>query len=149
MTDDFFPPANDAAIARIDDWRDRSSVLQWLAFSASIDDDGLLYRLSFAEHHIGNPAIRAIHGGVVSSFLQVCALAEIRGRGGPTITAKPVSVHCDFLRPAKGEDLLGRAVVIQRGTRLVFLELTGFQSDAGKPVAKANVAIRLHTDDTA
>ncbi|MEM9234484.1 MAG: PaaI family thioesterase [Pseudomonadota bacterium] len=143
MTDDFFPVANQDAADRINAWVAKSNMLQWLDFAASLKEDRLRYRLGFAERHIGNEFIRALHGGVVSSFLQVCAKAEILGRMKEPSALKTVSVHCDFLRPARDMDMQAEARIIQRGRRIAFVEVTGWHNDPTKPVGKAAIAVRL------
>ena len=143
MSDDFFPAPNEDSIARISEWAARSNMLQWLDFSATLEDGALRFRLGFAERHIGNEFIRALHGGVVSSFLQTCATAELIGRGRETDNLKTISVHCDFLRPARDMDMQGEARIIQRGRRIAFLDVTGWHNDPAKPVGKAAIAVRL------
>ena len=148
MSSPFFPDPTTDAITRIEEWRARSNMLGWLDFDARIEDGQLRYQLGFAEHHIGNEIIRALHGGVVSTFLQVCATAEIVGRAGPGIVARTVSVHCDFLRPAQAMNMQGETKVIQKGRRMAFLESIGWHEDREKPVGKANIAIRLLDGET-
>lgn len=117
-------------------------MLDWLAFSATLDAEGYCYRLGFAERHIGNEFIRALHGGVISSFLQTCAMAELVGRMEETAILRPISVHCDFLRPARDMDMSARATIVRTGRRVTFLDVLGWQEDAAKPVGKAAIAIR-------
>lgn len=143
MSKPFFPEPTAESVARIQEWRARSNMLDWLDFDARIVDGQLRYQLGFDEHHIGNEIIRALHGGVVSSFLQVCATAEVVGRAGPGIVARPISVHCDFLRPAQAMNMQGETRIIQKGRRMAFLESIGWHEDREKPVGKANIAIRL------
>lgn len=118
-------------------------MLRWLDFSARLEDGKLRYKLGFAERHIGNEFIRALHGGVVSSFLQTCATAEIYGRAREPRELKTVSVHCDFLRPARDMDMQGEARILHRGRRIAFLEVTGWHQDPAKSVGKAAIAVRL------
>lgn len=148
MSTDLFPNIEDNSIRHIEEWISNSNMLQWLNFSAAIENDRLLYRLGFEERHIGNEFIRALHGGVVSSFLQTCSTAELVGRAGPGVVMQTVSVHCDFLRPARAKDMQGEAKIIQRGRRVAFIEAIGWHEDPNKPVGKANVAIRLQEDGT-
>lgn len=148
MSHEAFPAPTDASLERIRDWTARSNMLQWLNFGVDLDEDRLRFKLSFDEHHIGNEFIRALHGGVVSSFLQTCATAEIIGRAGTDCVISTISVHCDFLRPAKGKDMFGDAVIVQHGRRIAFVEVTGWQSSPDKPVAKADIALRLSEDGT-
>lgn len=142
MEQDYPLPSEDG-LGRIRSWTAESRMLQWLNFEADLQGTEFLYRLGFAEHHIGNVLIRALHGGVVSSFLQACATAELKGRLDGDVKLKVVSVHCDFLRPARDKDMLAEARIIQMGRRVAFLEATGWHVNAATPVGKANIAVRL------
>lgn len=143
MTVDVLPSATEQSLARIHAWQGQTAMAKWLDFAASLEDGILLYRLQVAERHIGNMLTRALHGGVVSSFLQVCAHMEGVGRIGDVAQIRPISVHCNYLRSAKDLDLLAQVEVVQRGRRIAFLEATCWQSAKETPVARAAVALRL------
>ena len=121
---------------------DASAIARWLQLSVDRDAAGALYRLAFHERHIGNPAIRAIHGGVIASFLEVaaqCALIEAAGKSGPVDT---VNVDIDYVRSSRPQDMLGRARVTRLGRRIAFIEATGWQEAADRPVAIARFRMR-------
>lgn len=116
---------------------------QWLGLSVEKTGDSALYRLSFDEKHIGNPAIRALHGGVIAAFLEVCAQIELAAGLAPDATLKTVNVDIDYLASSKAQDMLARASVLRLGRRIAFVEATGWQEDETRPVAKARCRIRI------
>jgi acyl-coenzyme A thioesterase PaaI-like protein len=140
--------ADQAGRDRIQSWIEDAAIARWLDFGVTIDDDRFLYRLTFAERHIGNEFARALHGGVISSFLQCCAVMEVTGHFGAGHTMRAISTHCDFLRGAKAMDMQARARIVQRGRRIAFVEAEGWQADRTDPVARAAISVRLMSDET-
>lgn len=128
---------------RLAQWQAGSAMAQWMGFQAELGPDGLTYQLQFTEEHVGNSLSGTLHGGVVSAFLQSCGMAETHSRIDADTQAKLVSIHCNYLRPARRLDLFGRAEVLQSGQRLAFLDVSCWQADETKVVAKASVAVRL------
>ena len=118
-----------------------SPMLSWLDLSASFEGGGHLYRLSFHERHIGNPLIRALHGGVISAFLESCATLEVATRSD--LEVRTISTHINFLRGAVDRDMLARVQVARVGRRIAFLEATGWQTSEDEPVARTAVALRV------
>ena len=51
--------------------------VQFLNITFERHGDELTSVLNFEESHIGNPALPAIHGGVIASFLETTALVEL------------------------------------------------------------------------
>jgi uncharacterized protein (TIGR00369 family) len=118
-------------------------IAEWLNFSVATAVDGPTYALKFDERHIGNPAIRAIHGGVVSAFLQLTAETELRARLGTTAKVRTVSISIDFLASTRAADMSARARIDRLGRRIAFLEATAWQDDAARPVARARICLRI------
>ncbi len=52
-----------------------SPIARWL--QAELTPRENVYRMRFAERHIGNPFVRALHGGVVGSMMEFSALLEM------------------------------------------------------------------------
>jgi len=122
-------------------------IVDWLGFSFNETDAGLVYTLAFDEKHIGNPAIRALHGGAVATFLEVAAQCELAAQldDGPNDGAvmKTINIDIDYLASSRAQDMQGRASVTRLGRRIAFVEATGWQGDENRPVAKARFRIRI------
>ena len=120
-----------------------SGMSQWLNISATAEHDTLTFRLGFAEGHIGNPIIRALHGGVISSFLESCARLELIARLSPSVQLRTTSVHTSYFRSSKAEDMLARICLQRVGRRFAFVEATGWQGEEGNVVARSAIGIRV------
>ncbi|MDZ7628647.1 MAG: PaaI family thioesterase [Parvularculaceae bacterium] len=118
-----------------------SPIAEWLGFSVVEDDAGRLYRLAFNETHIGNPAIRALHGGVIAAFLELAMQSEIRAAGARP--AATVNTSIDFLSSSRAEDMTARVKILRQGRRLAFLDAEGRQSDGTRLVAVARACLKL------
>ncbi len=117
-----------------------SPIAQWLDVSADGED---ACHLSFHERHIGNPAIRAIHGGVVEAFLEVTAQCALSAATDADTLPQTVNADIDYLRSSRAEDMHARAKVTRLGRRVAFVEAEAWQQDEAAPVAVAR--FRLHT----
>lgn len=81
-----------------------------------VEDDRALLRLPFKEELVGDPQRRAIHGGVLSSVLDVAggtvcwaAMMSLNAR------VSTVDLRVDYLRKGLCEDLLCEASLIRLG----------------------------------
>lgn len=115
----------------------------------ALEDDALVCRLPFDESLIGNVELPAIHGGALSSFMEMTATLEVARRQLAQIDVSaiadltainahvpvPLNVTVQYLRSAAAEDCHVRAEVLKLGRRsnTVFCRL--WQGDAAKPVA--------------
>lgn len=114
-------------------------VARWLGVSAGEDD---IYHLQFNERHIGNPTIRAIHGGVVEAFLEVSAQCALAEASNADAVPQIVNADIDYLRSTRAEDMHARARVTRLGRRIAFVEALAWQHDEKLPVAIARFRIR-------
>ena len=130
-------------VAKIQQLSKDSPMANWFGLKVEAKDDQHLYHLTFAEPHIGNPIIRALHGGVISAFLQHAATLEVLSRTQHSLRARSISTHTSYLRGSRDQDFTV-AVQIQRiGRRIAFLEAQGWQGDRDATVASAAIALRL------
>ncbi|MBB4660166.1 PaaI family thioesterase [Parvularcula dongshanensis] len=136
-------PPDEAAARRAGERLGTSAMARWLKLSVTADDTGLLYRLRFDEAHIGNPAIRALHGGVVAALLEMAATLEIASRTEPAAKLRTISCQTEYLRGTVDEDMTARVRILRLGRRVAFLEAVGWQTTEDEPVARAAVALRV------
>ena len=119
-----------------------SPIGRWLNFSAERHETGLVYALRFDERHIGNPGIRAIHGGVVSAFLELAAQCELAARlEGAAISTTVVSV--DFMASTAAADMKARASIERLGRRIAFISAHAWQRSEDRPAAAARICLRI------
>lgn len=118
-------------------------IARWLNYSAAIKDGALIHRLGFAEPHIGNPGIRALHGGVIATFLEFSAQAELAAHLGRAEACRTVSISTDYLAPSRAEDMQARVTIRRVARRIAFLDAVGWQEDEARPVAAARLCLRI------
>lgn len=140
-------PVSDDTVRRARNMFERSAMAAWLGAHVRAEDGEHIYTLAFDEAHIGNPVIRALHGGVISAFLQSAATWEVLARSEVDIRARPISVHTSYHRGSRDQDL-AVAVDVQRvGRRIAFVEARGWQGERDKTIASAQIALRLFQAD--
>ncbi len=120
-----------------------SSMAEWMSLTASIDQNELIFHLGFREAHIGNPVIRAIHGGVVSTFMETAAYLYTFSSLDEDVNIKTTSIHTSFLRSTSAIDMHCRVNAQRIGRRFGFLTVNCWQTESNKPVASAEVGIRI------
>jgi uncharacterized protein (TIGR00369 family) len=118
-----------------------SPIARWLGFSVSEAAGDRIYRLAFNETHIGNPTIRALHGGVIAAFLELAMQTELKSSGaGPSET---VNLAIDYMSSSRAEDMTASVRIIRAGRRLAFLEAEGRQAEGTRLVALARACLKL------
>lgn len=99
------------------------------------DEGGFVLALPFRDDIIGNPALPAIHGGVLGAFLELTALLRLIDEGGHTKVPKPINFSVDYLRSAGPRDCRASATIFKLGRRIAIVHVTAWQEDETKPVA--------------
>lgn len=127
-------------LLRINEFASRAPLATWLGFQASGEDD-IAFRLTFNETHIGNPAIRALHGGVIAAFLELSMQADLFARASAAVSTANVSI--DYLSSSRPEDMTGRVKLLRQGRRIAFMEASGWQADETRLVAVARACFML------
>ena len=133
-----FNPAHQLSNEQLSNLIARSPYLSRFNYQANLcTDNGLTVQLPFSERLIGNAIIRAIHGGVVASFLENTAWLEVCSRLGNTTPVRPFTTTNDYLRPTQDHDLFGKAEVVKWGKRSVSVVAVAWQQNPEKPVSQA------------
>ena len=129
-----------AHLQRAREFASRAPLSAWLGFEA-FGEDEITCRLSFNETHIGNPAIRALHGGVIAAFLELSMQADLFARTQALVTTANISV--DYLSSSRPENMTGRVKLLRQGRRIAFMEASGWQADETRLVAVARACFTL------
>lgn len=116
---------------------------QWLGFRGEADGDSAVYKLAFCEEHIGNPMIRALHGGVIAAFLEFAMQADLAARLEADVSISTATMAIDYLSSSRAEDMRARVSVLRLGRRIAFLEAAGWQADEARPVAIGRASLRI------
>ena len=115
----------------------------WLGFKMSKAGGGRIYAIAPGESHVGNPLIKALHGGILSTFLEIAALHELRRALPAGAAGEAININVDFLKSAKLAPLFARARIAKVGRRLAFVDCVALQEDELAPVAKAACSFSL------
>lgn len=116
---------------------------QWLGITQAKSSNENIYQMSPTDKHLGNPAIRAIHGGVVTIFLERVAEIELAAQAKSSTDINLINTNIDFLRSAKLKPLYGSAKIVKRGRRLAVIDVLAWQDEIDLPVAKATVSFKV------
>jgi len=123
----------------------------------TVDDDpadgGVISRLCFAEHIVGNAMLPAIHGGAIGAFLETAAVVEVmrqsqigQGAQGGALP-KPIDITIAYLRSARAVDTFAKAIVTKHGRRVTNVRVEAWQDDRSRPVATAQGHFLTARDD--
>ena len=120
-----------------------SAIATWLGFRAEDLDGTRCFRLSFGEQHIGNPAIRALHGGAIAAFLEFASHCQLADTFEEDVKITTINADINYLTSSRAKDMLGRVSFLRLGRRIAFVEAIGWQDSEDRPVAKATFRIRI------
>ena len=113
---------------------------RWLQIQPGIDNSR--YTARFGEHHIGNPVIRALHGGFVGSLIEAAAELELAQHVGGN-KVELVSSSIEYLRVTRAHDLHAKVNIVRIARRLAFVDVWCWQDEEEIPVARGSCILRL------
>jgi uncharacterized protein (TIGR00369 family) len=113
---------------------------QFLGVRLDLAGDELTAVLPFSPHLVGNPVIRALHGGVLGAFMELTAIAQLRLALDPARQPRVINVSVEYLRSARPQDTFARADLRRVGRRIANVHVEAWQGERASPVA----ALRGH-----
>ena len=116
-----------ANIQKIQSLLKQSPFCEWLGVTVTGDNDQPIIFMPFAEHHIGNVMIRAIHGGIQASFMETAASAIFALESGAKELPRILNSDISYLRGTKDYDCSASVKFLRHGKRLATLEVTSWQ----------------------
>lgn len=104
----------------------------------------------FAEHLIGDPETRVIHGGVITTFLDnLCGMACSTALKEFRFVAT-LDLRIDYMRPAEtGRDILAEAECYHTTKSVAFCRAWAFHESREKVIATAQGAFAINKPRTA
>lgn len=115
-----------------------------LGISTRRAEDGTLeFVMPFGDVVLGRPGY--VHGGALAGLLEFAAfgaLYEALG-AGDEVKVKPINVTVQYMRGAAQHDTIATATVTRLGKRVANVEAHAWQLDRAKPVAAAQLNVRL------
>jgi uncharacterized protein (TIGR00369 family) len=98
---------------------------------------GPVYRLPFREQLVGNPAVPALHGGVLAGFGETAMILHLAAGAAPGALPKGVDFTMEYLRPALARDTFAQATTLRLGSRVALVQAVVWQEDPDRPIALA------------
>ncbi len=98
----------------------------------------LVTTLAFSEKNIGNPALPALHGGVIGALLETAAIFQLLWEQESVQVPKTITITVDFLRSAGPFDTHAKGVVTKLGSRVANVRALAWQTEPARPVAAVN-----------
>lgn len=116
---------------------------RFLGVGAALVDGEQVGHLRFRDDHVGNPAIPAIHGGILGALLESTAICTVMAAAETVTIPKTITLTIDYLRSAKPRDVYAKASITRQGRRVVTVHVEAWQEERARPVATANVHLLL------
>jgi uncharacterized protein (TIGR00369 family) len=119
----------------------------WIGLRVDLSDAAApVLCLPFKPSLIGNPALPALHGGVVASFMESATLMHLLLTLDELRVPKSIDFSIDYLRSAHAEESFAACAVERLGRRVAQVQIRCWQGDAGRPVALARAHFLLAGD---
>lgn len=84
----------------------------------AVQDDCVRLRVPYNEKLLGHVQSRMIHGGVISSLIDISGGFAVWTKCAPEDTLVTITLSVDYLRPAMACDLIAEATVRLQGNRV-------------------------------
>ena len=110
----------------------------YLGIRASMEAGELVTVLAYRPQNIGNPALPALHGGVIGAYLETAAVLQLLWEHETDRIPKTINLTVDFLRPGAARDTFARGVISKQGRRVANVSVESWQENSDKPIASAN-----------
>ena len=109
-----------------------------LAIRPLVMGDELTLILPYSPQIIGNPMLKALHGGAVGAFLETAAIVQLllmpNSRSLPKLLSKPIGISIDYLRRGKPQDTFARAHIAKQGARVANVRVRAWQDSYARPI---------------
>ena len=105
--------------------------------------DELVFILPKNENNLGNPMLPAIHGGVVSGFMETSAMVQLMVFMEHTKVPKVVDFSVDYLRAGHHRDTFCECRITRQGRRVANVIVNCWQSNKKNLIATARAHFLL------
>jgi uncharacterized protein (TIGR00369 family) len=99
--------------------------------------------LPFREEFIGDPRRPALHGGVISTLMDMAGGAAVWTELEKTDRLATVDLLVDYLQPASPKAIVAKAKVLRIGNRVAVAHITVTQKGNSSPVAEGRAVYNI------
>ena len=110
---------------------------KWLGADLVQSGGETIVRVPFNELLIGNPRIRAIHGGILASILELAAAATLSAHDFDAARKSPISMQINYLKSTSDVQTYAKGIIRKIGRRIDTIEAIAWQKSEERPVAIA------------
>jgi uncharacterized protein (TIGR00369 family) len=108
---------------------------RFLGIDVELKGDELTLVLPFQDKLIGNAMLPALHGGAVSAFMEIAAVAQIAVVSRSRRMPKTIDIGIDYLRSGRPVATFARAHVAKLGRRIASVRVEAWQHERDEPIA--------------
>jgi acyl-coenzyme A thioesterase PaaI-like protein len=119
---------------------------RFIGLTAVHDGQGVVSRLDFAPHIVGNPMLPALHGGALGALVESAAVFELLWSTPIPRVPKTISLTVEYLRSAKPVTTWARGDITHHGRRVATVRVLAWQDEVARPVVAANAHFLLAED---
>jgi uncharacterized protein (TIGR00369 family) len=116
---------------------------RFLGIRAEPHEDRVQLRLPFRDSLIGNPVVRAWHGGVTAAFMENTALFYLLLQLDEQRVPKSIDFSIDYLLSGRPEDLHADCEITRAGSRVAHTVIRCWQTSPAQPIAVARAHFLL------
>jgi uncharacterized protein (TIGR00369 family) len=103
-------------------------------------------RIPYRVEFVGNPLTGVVHGGIVTTLLDIVGGAAVIGRYGAPLTMATLDLRIDYLRPSKAQhDLFARVECYKLTRNIAFTRGVAYDAALDDPLASMSATYMLHT----
>ena len=113
---------------------DKIPYAQFLKIRPLLMGTELTMVMPYSDDIIGNPLLKALHGGAVSAFMEITAIVQLAIENQTVHFARPVGVNIDYLRRGGPQDTFARALIMRQGSRVANVQVRAWQDSYDKPI---------------
>ncbi|GLP96449.1 PaaI family thioesterase [Paraferrimonas sedimenticola] len=99
--------------------------------------DEYVFVLPCRESNLGNPTLPALHGGVISGFMEMSAMIHLMLAMQTTKVPKIVDISIDYIRAGYHRDSYVRCQITRQGRRVANVNVVAWQANRKQPIATA------------
>ncbi|GLS84706.1 PaaI family thioesterase [Paraferrimonas haliotis] len=110
---------------------------QFLGMQCQGFGDEFVFVLPARESNIGNPTLPALHGGVISGFMEMSAMIHLMLAMQTTKVPKIVDISIDYIRAGLQKESYVRCQITRQGRRVANVNIVAWQDNRRQPIATA------------